>query len=1792
MYDSVLFDNSANSGGGLAFVTAYRCRIFDNHVLFAGGGSLSADLFNCMVYGNSGGQDGGGCHSGSLVHCTVVNNSAAIDGGGVAFMTGVKNSIVYGNHAFNGPDNYTNGPFDHSCSFPLPVGPGNIAVDPLLVSYRNPALLGSSPCVDAGDTNVMVGTVDVQGDPRRNGAGVDMGADEVATLLAGSIALSIDGPANQVVVGQPIAFEAVITGDVRNVRWRYQTRIIDDRGQVTLQFDEPGLVMITLEAENDESATNATFVLDVVSTFTNYVDLAGSHVPPFTSPATAATNIQAAVDVAAVGGSVLIAPGRYDEGRFRIAGDARNRVVVDRPLRLLGMGASPEDVQVQGELPTTVTGMRGLYLGDGAILENITVLESGVPAFTPLRRHSQSGGGVFCEAGATIRNCVIRDCDQAVRGGGVFGGTIEYSLIKDNFGHGFGGGAAYATLNHCVVSNNYAQSGGGAYYCVLDRCSITSNRGARGVGLAFCTAWHCQITDNESLDVSNNRIAGGALSCTLYDCLVARNSAPDSGGGMVAGAAINCTIVQNSADGFAGGVRDTDVRNSIVYHNHAPVDPNYRDGRFATSCVTPLPAGAGNVHADPQLKDLVAYDYRPSPNSVCVNAGQNEEWMAAAQDVLGHKRVIGGVVDMGAIEAVVDGNLSVWLEGAYIPGASLMRTQLQDQGALPLTSPYAADPISVSALPSNTVDWVLLELREQLDAPAFYSRSAVVRADGRIVSPRPDADTVDFEVNPGSYYIFVKHRNHLPARSIAALSFATDLVFYDFRLAGFANDVQLDPSFHFGMRSGDVDGDGAIQAIDADIHETQLGLSGYLRADANLDGQVDQADEDLFVAGNLGEDSPLGTPETALKPALRVVPDRLTVRESEQVELTGLDGQSVVHWSFVENNSGATLITTSTNTAAYTAGIVNGVVDVIEAWDRDNRLGRTFLNIISSNEVAALGKAVLIAGGKGLDDPVWEVTENMTAKAYQTLRYRGYSRENILYHSFGPDRDVDQDGFMNDIDQPEVTKSDVARLFSSDIAQADRLFVYLADHGSEQAGSGFFRLNSGETISAVELDAWLTDWQDTYNKPVTLLLEYCYSGASLSELDYGGPAERIVIASAAADELAFFMSGGRVSFTEHFFNAVLLGEDVKRAFERARDAMSASSRGNQNAVISDLNAAENEFVGATFVAGKDLPIIGSVLDEQVVNNAQSVVMFVDDIASVYDLERVWVSITPPNYTIDTTTGIPVIEQIERDLLLNPLTGRYELQFDGLSQSGTYLLNFFAQDIWGSVSPPRSSAVFQQGYTEKCILVAGAGDADVDDQTIRDICRNIYTTLESRLFNSGTIYYLDQRGNDDLNGDGTNDVDGVASEANLRTALQNFAADAEKLTVYLVGGTRAGRFELSAGQSLEPSLLSSVVDSYQSTDRDLMLLLDFSGAGIYLDSLFPPQGRRRVVVASADRDRRAVLTRDLSFSSVLMSHVFNGETLGVGLRRVRKEIRRASGNVRQKVLVNDNGNIIANEKNVDGLVADTLFIGNAFVTGEDIPNIGYVNAPATLTNGTAITLFADAVTDVDGISNVWVEITSPENYLGAVVSTSFLAQVSGNRYELDYMGFNLAGLYSLSFFAADNLGFVSPGVQTTVLQTETNLLAIVPGAVPDGFESDNVATNATLTDLPAFQYHTLHTSSDCDWVRFFAESNVVYDIETIHQDLFIDTRIEIYREGADGTLTLVDEVDEFGRDEGELAGLDFPETGFYQVRVCQAFDPEYQPGGLLVGDLRACRFSRGEYLCLGRDQQCSHLGGDG
>ena len=202
--------------------------------------------------------------------------------------------------------------------------------------------------------------------------------------------------------------------------------------------------------------------------------------PPYTNWATAATNIQDAVDAAAAGDEIVVTNGTY-------AGDSRvdpygvtNCVVVNKPLTLRS---------VNGPGVTIIDGsgvVRCVYLTNDAVLVGFT-LTNGVAG---------DGGGVYCEStSAVLSNCVLTgnwsayDPDEC--GGGAYGGTLNNCTLTGNSAYD-GGGAYGGTLNNCTLTGNTANgywfqslggsffvsgAGGGAYGCTLEQLHVDRQLG-------------------------------------------------------------------------------------------------------------------------------------------------------------------------------------------------------------------------------------------------------------------------------------------------------------------------------------------------------------------------------------------------------------------------------------------------------------------------------------------------------------------------------------------------------------------------------------------------------------------------------------------------------------------------------------------------------------------------------------------------------------------------------------------------------------------------------------------------------------------------------------------------------------------------------------------------------------------------------------------------------------------------------------------------------------------------------------------------------------------------------------------------------------------------------------------------------------------------------------------------------------------------------------------------------------------------------------------------------------------
>ena len=361
---------------------------------------------------------------------------------------------------------------------------------------------------------------------------------------------------------------------------------------------------------------------------THYVSLSGRNVWPYMNWTDAATIIQNAIEAAADGDTVLVTNGVYDTGGRPANGDLTNRVAIAKPLIVRSVNG-PEFTIIEGVMSPGDMTIRCVYLGTNATLIGFTLTNGHALASSGV---DCNGGGIFCEASAIVSNCVLTGNWAYDGGGGACGGTLYNCTLSGNSVSDGGGGARNCTLHNCVLigNNAYLGPGGGAVNSTLYNCVLTGNEAYDGGGVCGGTLYNCKLSGN-----GTENFGGGALGGTLYNCVLTSNGARMGGGGAFGGTLYNC----------------------IIYYNWAPNSPNF-SGTLNYCCTTPEPGGSGNITNEPMFVDRAAGDFRLLPNSPCINAGTNQDWMIGATDIDGNPRIYGdGRVDMGAYEYQ---GMSIW----------------------------------------------------------------------------------------------------------------------------------------------------------------------------------------------------------------------------------------------------------------------------------------------------------------------------------------------------------------------------------------------------------------------------------------------------------------------------------------------------------------------------------------------------------------------------------------------------------------------------------------------------------------------------------------------------------------------------------------------------------------------------------------------------------------------------------------------------------------------------------------------------------------------------------------------------------------------------------------------------------------------------------------------------------------------------------------------------------------------------------------------------------------------------
>ncbi len=286
--------------------------------------------------------------------------------------------------------------------------------------------------------------------------------------------------------------------------------------------------------------------------------------------------------------------------------------------------------------------------------------------------------------------------------------------------------------------------------------------------------------------------------------------------------------------------------------------------------------GSGSISFSPDTSGGALYD---SASVVTVTALADSGWTFSgwSGDIIGTDSTDSLTMNSAkSITATFVANLPLrvyaktFLEGPYRNGS--MDSTLASDNLIPLTQPFNETPWlyegteNPSALPANTIDWMLLELRSAPSPDSIVATcAAMILKDGQIADTAGAAGVPFPGIEYGDYYIVLKHRNHLSIMSATTVSLTDSNTVYDFsdniaKAYGSTPMKELSSGV-YGMIAGDANADGIIDMADRDsVWRFQNGTTWeYIKkADLNLDGSIDIEDLNLFWRSNLGSSSNVG----------------------------------------------------------------------------------------------------------------------------------------------------------------------------------------------------------------------------------------------------------------------------------------------------------------------------------------------------------------------------------------------------------------------------------------------------------------------------------------------------------------------------------------------------------------------------------------------------------------------------------------------------------------------------------------------------------------------------------------------------------------------------------------------------------------------------------------------------------------------------------------------------------------------------------------------------------------------
>ncbi len=339
--------------------------------------------------------------------------------------------------------------------------------------------------------------------------------------------------------------------------------------------------------------------------------------------------------------------------------------------------------------------------------------------------------------------------------------------------------------------------------------------------------------------------------------------------------------------------------------------------------------------------------------------------------------------------------------------------------------------------------------------------------------------------------------------------------------------------------------------------------------------------------------------------------------------------------------------------------------------------------------------------------------EFMATHAYRTLHNRGYDNDEIYFLSYKPDVDINGDGMTdrNVVDGPitafdlasgtsprDLTRADVQQAFewAKQKGKLDQpLVLIFVDH----ADTGKLRLApapSDEVLTAQDLNAMLTDYQNATGSQIVVILEACHTGSFMSGL--AGP-DRLIVTSADED-LAYYENLGFLSFSKFFFDNLRRGESFYDAFQTVSgklptfgypfDLQTPQLDDDGDGIANSSNdgrLARNLCLNGCFGALSGEITLEQETPAMTVTAGQSVSLVVRAGITEGRIKRVWALIMTPDAAKQRNEqGFSLIPTPVVNLRQQPEdASRWQGTFSGFKYRGDYVITFMAEDNEGFIT---------------------------------------------------------------------------------------------------------------------------------------------------------------------------------------------------------------------------------------------------------------------------------------------------------------------------------------------------------------------------------------------------------------------------------------------------------------------------------------------------------------------------